>query len=224
LFNLGEPGLKGPGSSTKMGGERVTARSTRAGADQVADWWNSVLVGRPGHPHPVHGDAIDVKLRGGVLQLSGELPSDDEREALLREARLYIGRGVDDVDARRLVVKRPDGARGILEQTIIAAFANPALAEHALTFLRAHNRVKPKELGVVRSDREPVLNSLGEFAADIRKALADGSGIVIVRLDETDAFEAIELLDEDTRSMWTVAMPPVPARPGRWMSDAQPHA
>jgi hypothetical protein len=106
-------------------------------------------------------------------------------------------------------------ARGILDQTIIAAFASPALAEHARKSLRARGRLNPKELVVVKSARDPVLNRIGEFAVDVRKALADGKGIVMVRIDELDAFEARELLDEDMRSLWTVGTPPVPARPRR---------
>jgi hypothetical protein len=107
------------------------------------------------------------------------------------------------------------GARGILDQTIIAAFASPALAEHALAFMHEHGRLKPKEVAVVKSARDPVLNRIGEFAVDVRKALAGGNGILMVWLDEIDAFEARELLDEDTRSRWTVAMPPVPVRSRR---------
>jgi hypothetical protein len=105
--------------------------------------------------------------------------------------------------------------RGILDQTIIAAFASPALAEHARKSLSEHGRLKPKELVVVNSTRDPVLNRIGEFAVDVRKALAHGNSIVIVRLDEIDAFTARELLDEDMRSLWTVGTPPVPARPRR---------
>jgi hypothetical protein len=139
LIKLGEPGPQGPGSSTKMGGERVRLRSASGAAN----------------------------------------------------------------------------ARGILDQTIIAAFASPAQAEDASKTLRQHGRVKPKELAVVTSDGDPGLNGIGEFAVDVRKALADGNGIVIVRVDETDAFDARELLDEDMRGLWTLAMPPVQARPRR---------
>jgi hypothetical protein len=104
-------------------------------------------------------------------------------------------------------------ARGILDQTIIAAFASAAQAEDASKSLHQHGRVEPKELAVVTSDEDPALNRIGDFAVDVRKALADGNGIVIVRVDETDAFDARELLDEDMHGLWTVAMPPVQARP-----------
>ena len=62
------------------------------------------------------------------------------------------------------------------------------------------------------SDRDVALDRLQDFAADVRTALEAGNGVLIIRVDEADAFEARELLDEDTRSLWTMATPPVPAR------------
>lgn len=173
-----------------------------------------MLVGQTELPHPLYGDALDLKLREGVLHVAGELASDRERQSFVREARSYVGRGLDDVDARRLVVKRPRGTPGILDQTLIAAFPNEALAEHALKFLREHSRVKLKEAETIKSDKDKVLDQLSEFAPTVRKALAEGKGIVIVRVDEPAAFEARELLDEDVRSQWTLAMPPVRAKRG----------
>src|SRR5205807_10532439 len=72
-------------------------------------------------PISVYGDSVRARLHGGVLHLVGELVSDQERQKLIREARQFVGRGLDDVDARRLRVKRPDSPRGVLDQTIIAA-------------------------------------------------------------------------------------------------------
>lgn len=155
-----------------------------------------------------------ARLHGGVLHLVGELVSDQERQKLIREARQFVGRGLDDVDARRLRVKRPDSPREVLDQTIIAAYPNADLAEYALEFLREHSRVTPKEAQVLRSDGGPKLERLGDFAQNVSKALDAGNGVLIIRVDEADAFEAREMLDEDTRSLWTVATPPVPAKDG----------
>ena len=194
-----------------MGVKAKALRSTAA-TGYPTDWWTKVLAGAV-QPHPTYGDAISVKLRGRGLHLSGELASEEERDTLIREARRFIGRGLDDVDARRLVVKRNNGAQGIYEQTIIAAFPNPGLAEQALKFMRQQSRrLQPKEMAIVKSDRDPVLSRLGEFATDARKALAAGNGIVIIRVDETDAFDAREILDEDTHSVWTLATPPTKAK------------
>jgi hypothetical protein len=182
------------------------------GADPVDQWWTKVLAGQTDAPHPVYGETVRVRLHGGVLRLSGEVASDQQRQSIIGEARRYVGRGLDDVDARRLIVKRPDGMRGVLDQTIIAAFPNPDVAERALTLIREDSRIELKDAHVVKADRDPALDRLGEFAKDVRKALAAGHCALIVRVDEIDAFEARELLDEDMRSLWTLAMPPVPSR------------
>lgn len=182
---------------------------------QIEAWWTRVLVGQTGQPHPLYGDAVDVRLHGGILHLSGELGSGRERQGIIAEAQRYLGRGIDDVDAHRLTVKRHDQRRGLFDQTIIAAFPNAAVADHALEFLRQHRRLKPKEAGAVTSGDDPLLESVGEFATDARKALDAGHGLLLTRVDETDAFEARELLDEDTRSIWTVVTPPVPANRAR---------
>jgi hypothetical protein len=185
------------------------------GDEQIEAWWTRVLVGQPSQAHPLYEDVVDVKLHGGVLHLSGELKSPQEREELIGEAHRYLGRGIDDVDARRLTVRRQDQRRGLLDQSIVAAFPNPAVADHALVFLRQHRRLSPKEAGTLTSGDEQLLESIGDFAADARKALTTGHGVLIARVDETDAFEARELLDEDTRSIWTLVTPPVPAHEAR---------
>lgn len=194
-------------------GKATRARGDAAG--QVAEWWTRALVGLERQPHPFYGEAVEAKLHGGVLRLSGALDSARERHELISEAQGYVGRGIDDVDARRLIVKPRDQQRGLLDQTIMAAYANPALASYARTFLGDHRRLKPKELDVVTADRDPRLERIGELARGVRKAMAAGQGIVLVRVDEVDAFEARELLDEDTCSLWTLAMPPVPAKRSR---------
>ena len=173
-----------------------------------------MLVGHTDDSHPVYGDSVRARLHGGVLHLLGELVSDQERQKLIREARQFVGRGLEDVDARRLRVKRPDSPRGVLDQTIIAAYPNADLAEYALEFLREHSRVTPKEAQVLKSDGGPKLERLGDFAQNVSKALDAGNGVLIIRVDEAEAFEAREMLDEDTRSLWTVATPPVPAKDG----------
>jgi hypothetical protein len=167
-----------------------------------------VIVGHQAESHPIHGDALRVKLRHVVLQLSGEVASNQEREGVIAEARRYVRRGVDDVDARRLRVARRDEKAGILEQRLIAAFPSREIAEYALAYVLEHTRVKPREKAIVDSAQDEKLGSLGEFARDARRALAAGNSILILRVDETEAFEVRELLDEDTGSIWTIAMPP----------------
>ncbi len=193
---------------------KINAQQRLSGdaADPVSQWWTKVLAGQTDAPHPVYGETVRVKLHGGVLRLSGEVAFDQQRRSIIGEARRYIGRGLDDIDARRLVVKRPDGMRGVLDQAIIAAFPNPDVAERVLKVLREDSRLNLKEAHLIKSDRDRVVDRIGEFVKDVRGALAAGHGVLIVRVDEIDAFEARELLDEDMRSLWTHVMPPVPSR------------
>src|SRR5207245_1427168 len=73
---------------------------------QIESWWTTVMVGQPGQPHPLYGDAVDVKQHGGILHLSGELGSLRDRQELIAEAHRYLARGIADADVRRLRVTR----------------------------------------------------------------------------------------------------------------------
>jgi hypothetical protein len=170
------------------------------------------MAGAADRPHPAFGERIRAKLRDGVLRLSGEVASRQDRQAVIQEAAQFVGNGVDDVDAQRLRVARRDDQPGLLEQRIIATFANQKLAEFARAFLSEHGHLDPRSVEIVdpdHSDRAPLA---GEFEPEVRNALDAGRSVLILRADETEAFELRELLDEETRSLWTVAMPPEPAR------------
>ena len=184
------------------------ARSTDPVADRINAWWIGVIVGHPAESHPIYGDSLKVKLRHGVLHLSGEVASREEWHTAVGEARRYVRRGVDDVDARRLRVARRDEQLGILDQRLIAAFSNREIAEYALAYVLEHSRVKPKHTSVVESAQDQSLGRLGEFASDAKAAHEAGNSILVLCVDETEAFEVHELLDEETRSLWTIALPP----------------
>jgi len=49
-------------------------------------------------------------------------------------------------------------------------------------------------------------------AAELDRALDAGRSVIAVAVDETEAFRARELLDEETRSLETLVLPPEPAR------------
>jgi hypothetical protein len=169
-----------------------------------------VIVGHQVESHPIHGDALKVKVRRGVLQLSGEVASNMERQRVIAEARRHVRRGVDDVDARRLRVAKHDEQAGLLEQRLIAAFPSREIAEYALDYVLEHSRVKPKEKAIVESVQDRKLEQLGEFARDAKAALEAGNSLLVLCVDETEAFEVRELLDEETGSSWTITLPPSP--------------
>jgi hypothetical protein len=185
-------------------------------AGRVEAWWHDVLAGQVDEPHPVHGPDLDVAFKGGVLRLSGELPSEDDRKALLNEAKQFVGGGVDRVDAKRLRVARRKEKRGILDQTLIAAFANRRVAELARDYLIDTRRVEPEQLEILEaSQRDKAARLLPEaFLSDVAKAFKAGQAVLILRIDETSAFRVRELLAEETRSLWTISTPPTPHMAG----------
>jgi len=168
------------------------------------------MAGAADRPHPAYGDKISAKLRGGLLQISGEVSSQRDRRALIQEAAQLVGRGVDDVDARRLRVARRDDKPGLYEQRIIAAYGNGKLAEFARAFLGEHGHLRAKPVEILDPDHPERARFAGDFEPEVKRALEAGQAVLMLSVDEMDAFEIRELLDEETRSLWTVAMPPQP--------------
>jgi hypothetical protein len=180
-----------------------------AAAALIDAWWASVLAGDLYEPHPAYG-SLKAHLDGGRLRLSGELEKEEDRNDLVRQARERIGHGIDGVDVSRLRVASNREKPGILSQTLISAFPNRDAAEFARAFVLKHGRVAPLEDEVVDSTHADRLRNLlpEEFIDDAGKALDSGEALLILRVDEIAAFRVRELLEEDTRSEWTIAVPP----------------
>ena len=176
-------------------------------------WWNAVLAGGVDEPHPVHGDDLKISIEHGVLHLAGTLQSQEDRNELLTGARAFVGHGIDEVDARRLKVAKSREKPGILEQTLIAAFRNREVAELARDYLVGIRRLKAKAIEIVDRDHEAKAHRLlsADFMPDVQKAFKHGDVVLVVRVDETEAFKVREMLAQDTRSRWTVATPPARA-------------
>jgi hypothetical protein len=186
-------------------------------ASRIKSWWTAVLAGQVDTPHPIYGADLRVSFKGGVLHLSGELPSNEDKKELLAQAREFKGRAVSDVDAKHLLVVSSKEKPGILDQTLIAAFPNREVAEFAGAYLLRSRRVKPKRLEILDSKQEGTARQLlpEDFVSDVKKAFDAGEAVLVVKVDETSAYKARELLDEETRSLWTIATPPIPAVPER---------
>jgi hypothetical protein len=170
-----------------------------------------VIAGLVDDPHPIYGADLDVAFKGGVLRLSGELPSIADKQELLKEAREYVGRGVEAIDAKHLKVAKSGEKAGVLEQTLIAAFPNRDVAEYARRYLVESRRVHATQLEIVDSHHgEARARQLlpPEFISDVQKALSAGDAVLILRIDEITAYKVRQLLAEETRSLWTIATPP----------------
>jgi hypothetical protein len=182
-----------------------------APAQELIDaWFDTVLAGEADEPHPAFGDRLRVKFTDGRMTLSGELPSKRDRDELLQQARHRIGSGLRAIDAGNLRVAKRAEKRGVLDQTLVAAFAEPDVAELVRNFIIQRSRTTPKLQVVVTAEEIDKLRQLlpDDFVEDARKALHKNKALLILRVDETDAFDVRRLLEEDTRSTWTLALPP----------------
>ncbi len=181
----------------------------RAATALVNAWWASVLAGDLYQPHPVYGP-LKTHLYGGRLRLSGELETADDRNELVRQARERIGHGIDRVDASQLTVANSKEKPGILSQTLMSAFPNREAAEFAHAFVLKHRRIAPLRDEIVDSTHADRLRTLlpEEFIGAAGKALDAGGALLILTVDETAAFRVRALLEEETRSEWTIAVPP----------------
>jgi hypothetical protein len=192
------------------GGSRSRAiEPARAGAALIDAWWAALLAGDVNNPHPVYGD-LRAQLDGGRLRLSGELESESDRNDLILQARERIGHGIDRLDVSHLKVEVRTEKPGILRQTLISAFPNLAAAEFACAFVLKHSRVAPQRDQIIDSTQAEMLSEMlpEEFTRDAHKALDEGGALLVLEVDETAAFRVRELLEEDTRSDWTIALPP----------------
>ncbi len=176
---------------------------------QIAVWWDTVVAGEAEEPHPLHGERLTVRLSADELTLSGELDSKRDRDELVREARERIGRGFSKVDVNRLKVARRKERPHVLDQTVIAAFPNRETASLALKFVLERSRIKPKQEEIL-SPGDPLSSQKipQDFEADVRRHLEKGRSVLVLGIDETAVFRVRALLEEDTRSLWTIATPP----------------
>src|SRR3979411_1906310 len=176
---------------------RPTSSATPTADKSLIDgWWATVLAGDVYQPHPLYG-SLRVRLDGRRLRPSAELESDEDRSERVRQARERIGRGIDRVDVSHLSVANRREKSGILDQTLISAFPSRAAAEFARDFVIKLSRVVPKQSDIVDADH---VDELGravpeDFLKEARKAVDSGGGLLILRGDETDAFERPALLE-----------------------------
>ena len=114
------------------------------------------------------------------------------------------------MDVSHLVVAPRLERPGLLEQTIIASFTDRATAELARKFVLEHGRVVPVQEAIIDRTNGERLRRLvpREHIDDVRRRLARGEAVLVMRVDEIAAFTVRGLLEEETRSHWSLAVPP----------------
>ncbi|MGH7764942.1 MAG: hypothetical protein ACREOM_11080 [Candidatus Dormibacteraceae bacterium] len=197
----------------------MTRRLTRASGELperarlealVEQWWDTVVAGEADEPHPVYGDRVVARLRDGRLKVSGEVDSKPDRDELVSQASERAGRGLSEVDTAGLRIAQRNENAGVLDQTMVAAFPSLETAEVALKLILERSQIQPKTKVILPPHDTRLFKRMapGDFAADVRKHLDLGRAVLILRVDETEVFKLRALVEEDTRSLWTIATPP----------------
>ena len=193
-------------------------------AEQVRAWWTAALMGNALSPHPVHGEALSVRFDDDTLVLSGYVTTEEELAALHDELDIARERGISNVRID-VEIREPPGEQGLLAQTLIAIFPNEALARFAFAYVEALGRIAHEavELILPEAEARARIAALDEpYASLVRRHLDRGRAAVLVTVDETEAFHARELLDEETRSLEVVVLPPHPRRKGAKQTISSP--
>jgi hypothetical protein len=173
-------------------------------------WWTGLIAGQTGHTHPIHGPAVDARLKDGVLRLKGTVPDKADIQVLLEQAGRFKGQYITEIDNQLTVAEAADKP-GRLVQSLVSTYESPDQARFAAEFVRSHLKDALAGLQVVERGRS-VRDLLPEgFWREAEEAV-DGRGtLLVITVDETAAFAARQLLEEETRSHSTIALPPQPA-------------
>lgn len=203
-----------------MTGQQNT-RSNRPATDAIREkldaWWDSVLTGQAEGSHPTLGESLKAEVKGDTLVLSGTVPSEEDRKQVLAEAAQHKHEGIATIGDELKIVADATGEPGLLTQTLVGIFENAELAGMAVTYLRDHNQLPEEQVCIINPDsgddaRAETRARLPEpIWGEADKAIDEGHALLVLCVDETEAFKARELLDEDTRAIDTLVLPPEPA-------------
>jgi hypothetical protein len=183
--------------------------------ESIHAWWASVLTGEAHAPHPLYGQDVSARLDGETLVISGRVETEAEKQAVTDEASALRGRGVVAIQNDLRVDPEEQEEPGVLTQSLLGVFKNAALAGVARDYLDDRLRIPPRLKRVIHgADAEADVRALlpEAYWDEADKALAEGNALVVFTVDETEAFRARELLEEETASMEMYVLPPERAR------------
>jgi hypothetical protein len=173
-------------------------------------WWAGVIAGQTDQSHPVHGQAVDARLQDGVLTLKGTVSDQADIEILLTQAGRFKDQYFTEIDNQLSVAESGDRP-GRLVQSLVSTYESPEQAHFAAELVRGHLKDALAGLQVVEPGRS-VRDLLPEsFWTEAKEAMDAGRMLLLITVDENAAFAARQLLEEETRSHSTIALPPQPA-------------
>jgi hypothetical protein len=182
--------------------------------ERIRAWWTAVLAGQAEGSHPVHGGNLKTRLEGETLIVSGTVATEDDRDRIAAQTDYLKGHGISAVRNELEILPDVTDEQDLLIQTLVGIFENGAQAGFARDYLESHPHVHPRLIEAIDSEggadgRAQLRSLLPEaFWGAAEKALEDGHALLILSVDETEAFTARELLADETRSLQTLILPP----------------
>jgi hypothetical protein len=182
--------------------------------DSIRAWWTEVLAGQADASHPVHGGNLKTRLEGETLIISGTVATEEDRNGIAAETAHLKGHGISAVRNELEILPDVTDERDLLIQTLVGIFENGEHAAFARDYLVSHPHVHPRLIQAIDSEgggdgRAQLRSLLPEaFWDEAEKALEHGNALLILSVDETEAFTARELLADETRSLQTLILPP----------------
>ncbi len=183
-------------------------------ADRLAGWWAAVLEGQMEQGHPVYGSEIRAAFDGDVLVVRGRLAHRRDLQELRQELKMLRSRDPDAPRVRLEVSLAPkrEVRPGLLDQTIVGVFESRVRADAAARLLASHAQTKPARVEVVSAGAAAGKALMAEIPDGYRRtlgsALSRGCTFVVATVDEVRAFRTRLVLDEETRSLMTLTLPP----------------
>lgn len=191
--------------------QRGAQESHEVVTDRTRAWWTTVLAGQVEQAHPVFGTHISAKVEDGVLEVTGTVPSAADEQEVRHEVERLRGKGVRDIRIELSVEPESSDEKGLLVQQLVAMFESDEQAGFARGYLESHAHVDPGSMTVIGGEAGQARRLLPEpYWEDAQRALEAGRSLLVVTVDETEAFRARELLDEETSSLETIVLPPEP--------------
>jgi hypothetical protein len=173
-------------------------------------WWAGIIAGQTGQSHPVYGRRVNARLEDGVLTLKGTVADRADIDVLLTQAGRFKGQYITGIENDLSVAESGDRP-GRLLQSLVSTYESPEQARFAAELLRSHLKHALAGLQVVEPGRS-VRNLLPRaFWTKAKQALDEGRTLLLTTVDEAAAFAARQVLEEETRSQSTIALPPQPA-------------
>jgi len=209
--------------------QRARGTDVPAVPEHVTSWWLGVLEGAAEGSHPVFGNTLEAKLEEQTLVVTGALPS----EAGLRDLELELRLVAKDrqLSVRNNATVAPEGMEehGVLEQTLMAIYDQELHAKLAIEQVQKNPLLPSVHLQLLGPGGNGDLGTAATFSRrligptyqrELQRALEAGNSVVIATVDEADAFALRELMDEDTRSLRVLVLPPIIAAAERQSPDS----